>query len=259
MWRPRWGRYCYEMAMRSLFVLIGGIGSLVIAACTLLPNYTVDESSRRADAALVDPVMTAKQHHEVTANPQGEATPAARPSAFPTADAFATSPIVATDEQEITTCTLPQIPYSGPLSPLQVGLDIPFDVDIIQNEGQVCFRPSADHRAADLRTRLLVDVISSGCYSSSCTLAYERNAEMQIDLEQQRIRFLSRFMVKDYSGVPGPAGEVCECTADCGGAGMIEFDTGELPAGVYQIELGTKVIGEISIPFYHSSKCLSTE
>lgn len=259
MWRRRWERYWGEMALRSLFVLIGGIGSLVIAACTLFPNDPVDESRRRADAALVDQIVVTKQPHEVTATPQGEATLAARLSAFPTADPFATSPIMATNEQEITTCTLPQIPYSGPLSPLQVGLDIPFDVDIIQNEGQICFRPSADHRAADLHTRLLVDVLSSGCYSSSCTMTYERNAEMQIDLDQQRIRFLARFMVKDYSGVPGPAGEVCACTADCGGAGMIEFDTGELPAGVYQIELGTKVIGEISIPFYLSSECLETE
>lgn len=46
---------------------------------------------------------------------------------------------------------------------------------------------------------------------------------------------------------------------DCGGGGEIEFDTGDLPEGVYQVELGMKVIGEILIPFYDNSKCLSTE
>jgi hypothetical protein len=158
----------------------------------------------------------------------------------------------------LSSCTLPEVPYTGPVSPLAIGLTIPPDVEIVQNEGQICFSRIPAGAVPTSETRLRVHVWPAGCRSSSCTITYERNGDMQIDAVNRRIRFLSRYMLEDYSGVPGPDGQACECTTDCGGGGEIEFDTGDLPEGVYQVELGMKVIGEIAIPFYDNSKCLST-
>ncbi|MCB0063415.1 MAG: hypothetical protein KDE19_14940 [Caldilineaceae bacterium] len=86
-------------------------------------------------------------------------------------------------------------------------------------------------------------------------MTFERNGELQVDLENHRLRFFLRFMVKGYSYAPG--GPVCTCTADCGGAGTLEFDITDLPEGTYQVELGTAMLGEIFIPVFGSSECLS--
>jgi hypothetical protein len=91
-------------------------------------------------------------------------------------------------------------------------------------------------------------------------MTFERNGEIQIDLAIRRIRVLSRFMVKEVSGIPGTDGLTCACTGDCGGGGYLEFETEELPAGTYAVELGTKLIGELSIPLLTTtSLCLSTD
>jgi hypothetical protein len=151
-----------------------------------------------------------------------------------------------------TACNLPTVPHTGFVSPLTLGFDIPSDVDIIQNEGQVCVQSTNLDTTA---THLEFTVSSSGCYSSSCSLAYERNGKMYIDRTEKTIQFFSRFMVKAYSN-----GD-CGCTADCGGAGAIVYAVNDLPLGIYQLKLGTKTIGEIPVPFrtVPLSLCFSTE
>ena len=168
--------------------------------------------------------------------------------------AACSSPGIEPEDNALSSCTLPEVTYSGPVSPLAVGLPIPPDVDIVQNEGQICFSRIPAGVVPTSETRLRVHVLPAGCRSSSCTITYERNGEMQIDADNRRIHFLSRYMIEDYSGVPGPDGQACGCTEDCSGGGEIEFDTGDLPEGVYQVELGMKVIGEIVIPFYRNSE-----
>jgi len=154
----------------------------------------------------------------------------------------------------LTACNLPIVAHTGFVSPLKLGLNIPYDVDIMQNEGQVCIRTTnADASAMNLE----FTVSSSGCYSSSCSVPYERTGELYIDREGKKIQFFSRFMVKEYGGSVGS----CGCTGDCGGAGVIVYTVDDLSAGVYQLKLGLKTIGEITLPFQPgpSSECFSTE
>ncbi len=145
-------------------------------------------------------------------------------------------------------CDLP-----GPRSDNSIAFptSIPSDADVYENAGQVCFYP--------LTSNQFRAVISSpGCYSSSCSLIFERTGDMSIDPDEYSIQFSSRFAVKGV-GSEWASGIFCACTADCGGAGYIEFTTGEMREGVYRVRLGTLKIGDLIVPSAFNNECFSTE
>ena len=127
----------------------------------------------------------------------------------------------------------------------------PKDVTIIEDEGYMCFYPLSEY-AFDIQ------VSSSGCYPSGCTLIFESTGNIEIDQDTFTIQFNSRYAIKEVGSVR-ESGAVCECAADCGGAGNLRFKTSELHDGIYSIKLGETQIGELVVPFYGNSICWTTE
>jgi hypothetical protein len=144
-------------------------------------------------------------------------------------------------------CFLPIPPWDVIVQPTP----FPKDVTIIENEGSICFVPLSEY-AFD------VQVSSSGCYSSGCTLIFERTGNIEIDQDAFTIQFNSRYAIKEVGNVRD-SGESCECAADCGGAGYLHFKTNELQDGIYSIKLGETQIGELAVPFHSNDICWSTE
>lgn len=144
-------------------------------------------------------------------------------------------------------CYLPIPPHDGIVQPSP----FPKDVTIIENDGFICF-------FADSESTFNVQVSSSGCYSSGCTLVFERTGDMEIDHDTFTIQFTARYAVKPVGSVRA-SGEVCECTADCGGAGDLRYKINELPEGIYRIKYGETQIGQLVLPFVGNDNCWSTE
>lgn len=71
---------------------------------------------------------------------------------------------------------------------------------------------------------------------------------MKIDQAAYAIHLYSRFSVKSLGYKRFAAKEACGCTEDCGGAGILEFETGALQDGVYAVYLGETQLGSLSIP-----------
>lgn len=130
-------------------------------------------------------------------------------------------------------------------------LPFPKDVTINENEGRICFLSLSE-------STFEAQVYSSGCFSSSCTLVFERTGNMEIDQDNFTIQFTARFVVKPIGSVR-ESGDVCACTADCGGAGILRFKTNQLREGIYRIKFGETQIGELLVPSYRGNLCLSTE
>ncbi len=126
---------------------------------------------------------------------------------------------------------------------------LPFGTDIIENDGMLCFYPA---RSGNPPTNnLSVQVYSSGCYSSSCSIVYERAGQIKIDQAAFAIHLSSRFAVKPLGYQRFGTKWACGCTADCGGAGMLEYQTGNLQDGTYQVYLGETRLGSFSLPLTH--------
>jgi hypothetical protein len=127
----------------------------------------------------------------------------------------------------------------------------PLAIDI-KNDGQVCFWPI---NQAETR----IDISPAGCFATHCTLIFERTGSLDINLELGIIQLTSRFSVLDVDNWR-PTGQICECAADCGGAGSLEFFTSELTAGDYKVFLGDNELGKISIPLESNNlQCFYTE
>jgi hypothetical protein len=134
-------------------------------------------------------------------------------------------------------------------------------IDVIENQGRICFLPG---QYGNLPTSdVLIQVYSSGCYSSSCTLVYERTGQLEIDQAAFSIHVSSRFVVKSlrYSrfGVRVGEGEGRACTADCGGAGLLEYEIGPLRDGVYRFYIGETLVGWLMFPDGSYYGCLDTD
>jgi len=140
-------------------------------------------------------------------------------------------------------CSKPQTPLIGtvPATPAPEG------ATLIANAGQVCFSPITSN---NLRVQ-----VSAGCYSSSCTAVFERTGGIEVDQGSYAISLQSRFVLMDINQLNGSE-EPCACTEDCGGAGLLEYETGELVEGVYFVSLGGTSIGQVSIPLQSDSVCL---
>jgi hypothetical protein len=141
---------------------------------------------------------------------------------------------------------------SSPYTILTPVFPMPTDVTIEVDQGKVCLYPVTP-------LQLRVTVGSAGCFSSSCTIVYERTGDMKIDQNDFTIQLTARFAAQNIAK-PGESGVGRGCTADCGGAGQLEFQTGELPKGVYAVKLGDLKIGDLQIPaFPNSVQCFSSE
>ena len=127
----------------------------------------------------------------------------------------------------------------------------PKDATILENEGHICFFPLSEDDFD-------VYVASSGCYATSCTLIFERTGNIDIDQDTFTIQFNSRYVIKAV-GNERESGAVCECAADCSGAGSLRFKTNELQDGIYSIKLGETQIGQLVVPFYGTDICWTTE
>ncbi len=121
---------------------------------------------------------------------------------------------------------------------------LPFGTDVIENHGSVCFYP--EQSGGQPTGRVQVQVYSSGCYSSGCSLVYDRRGQMYIDPAAMRIQLFSRFAVKRLGS--SLLGANCLCTLDCGGAGILKFETEALQKGVYTVYLGDSRLGSLTIP-----------
>ena len=103
---------------------------------------------------------------------------------------------------------------------------VPGDLDIIENQGRICFYPTPD-------ASFNIGLSPAGCYASHCTLIYERTGDLEVDLETKALQFNSRFVVQSAWQVWEPdAG--CVCAADCGGAGIWESCRARSPLSGYR-------------------------
>jgi hypothetical protein len=125
-------------------------------------------------------------------------------------------------------CSLPQTTPGAPVSLTK----LPSNVAVIQNSGRVCFQ-----RLPSNNIRTTVGTGNISCMSSSCTIVYLRVGELQVIQNPPAISMQARFAAKDV-GSKRPSGELCACSADCEGAGYLEFETGALEDGVYAVKLG---------------------
>ncbi len=143
---------------------------------------------------------------------------------------FSPSPPVSS----ISPCDLPRrTPHVGIIQ----SSSIPSDALIEENLGQVCF-----YRRSPTQFRVSVSTLV--CLPTGCTLVYQRTGVMKIDSQKRAIRFSTRFAVKTVAMI----GASCGCDADCGGAGWLEFETGQLSEGVYAVMLGNLKLGDLVIP-----------
>jgi hypothetical protein len=125
----------------------------------------------------------------------------------------------------------------------------PDDATIIEDDGRVCFYSISENS-------FRVTISTNECFSSGCTLTFERTGNVEVDKDTFTVIIQSRFIVKD---VDSEYKTNCECAADCGGAGEIHLKTDELLDGTYKIKLGEIQIGEFAIPFYRNNICWITE
>jgi hypothetical protein len=127
-----------------------------------------------------------------------------------------------------------QLTWSGPLP-------------IIKRVGQVCVYPSGE---AQLRASLAIE---RGCLSSSCTERLYAAGNVAVDVSQQLIRFTG-FSIFRNLNFPGGSRF---CTADCGGASIVEVDPGPLETGTYAIFIDDAEVGTLGIPMRDSSACFA--
>jgi len=108
---------------------------------------------------------------------------------------------------------------------------------VIEDEGIVCFRPF------DNTVEVRGYYRPSGCFSSSCTRPIEESLTVRVDTDASRIQFDTCFVLaQPYDPV------VHGCTQDCGGAGSIQFEIGDVEPGTYSVWIGREKLGEIDVP-----------
>jgi hypothetical protein len=113
---------------------------------------------------------------------------------------------------------------------------LPGGAIVVENSGQICFRPCDECRTLQATFR------PAGCFSSSCTRDVQQFGDVRVDQESFKIQFRTRFVAIDPLG-PG----VHACTADCYKPST-EFWIGHVRVGTYSIWLGEKEVGELPVP-----------
>jgi hypothetical protein len=112
----------------------------------------------------------------------------------------------------------------------------------IQNEGYLCFSEYADALLARGY------FIPKGCFSSSCTRPIQQSIDIKVDTASFAIRFNTLFVVIDPFAAQRLQRGSYACTEDCGGAGIIKFEIGDVERGNYTVWLGERNLGRISFP-----------
>ena len=119
---------------------------------------------------------------------------------------------------------------------------VPTGAVVVQNEGYVCFDEFEDS------LEVSGYFIPKGCFSSSCTRPVQQFVDIQVDTTQFVIRLSTRFVLVNPYAVQGMPRGSYGCTADCGGAGSIRFEIGDVERGIYSVWLGERNLGQISFP-----------
>jgi hypothetical protein len=146
-------------------------------------------------------------------------------------------------------CSLPQTTPGA-----QVSLsDLSSGVAIIRNRGQVCFQ-----RLPSNNFRTTVGTGNISCMSSSCTIVYLRVGDLNVSQNPPVIALQARFAAKDV-GSQRASGALCACSADCEGAGSLDFETGSLEDGVYAVKLGDLKLGGLVVPASVEFQCFSSQ
>lgn len=127
---------------------------------------------------------------------------------------------------------------------------IPEGPIILENKGRVCFYPISENIL-----RASISTGDSACLPSGCTEVLERRGDIGVDIAESIIQLHSRFVALDIARTPLPSGELQSCADNCGGAGRLDFETGELKVGTYTVRLGEEVMGNIDIPFRQGHVC----
>lgn len=113
---------------------------------------------------------------------------------------------------------------------------------VVENQGQICFNESENSLEAWGVFK------PKGCFSSGCTRPLQQKIDIRVDTTQFTIHFETRFTLIDPLAAKGFQKGSYECSADCGGAGEIHFDLGDVERGSYAIWLGSRKLGQISFP-----------
>ncbi len=119
---------------------------------------------------------------------------------------------------------------------------LPGDAIVIQNEGYICFHEFEN----SLEVRGYFN--PKGCFSSSCTRPIQQTVDIKVDTTRFAIQFNTLFVLIDPYAVQGKPRGSYVCTEDCGGAGSVQFDIGDLERGTYSVWLGERNLGQISFP-----------
>ncbi len=137
-------------------------------------------------------------------------------------------------------CSLSPAPFSR--TTIEPPWLLPFGTKVLANEGSVHISPIQQDIPSH---ELIVEIAAPGCNDTPCTQVFERTGSLSVNLDDQSIQLTSRFAIRPFEFGPNACSPVIPM---CGGAGLVEFRTGELPDGIYQVWLGLNKIGEIAIP-----------
>jgi len=114
---------------------------------------------------------------------------------------------------------------------------VPSGAVVVQNEGYICF--TEFDNSLEVRGYFT----PRGCFSSSCRRPVQQTVDVQVDTTQFAIRFNTRFVVIDPYAAQGALRGSYVCTDDCGGAGDIQFNIGDVERGTYSVWLGERNLG----------------
>jgi hypothetical protein len=105
---------------------------------------------------------------------------------------------------------------------------------VVRERASVCFRQSPE-------AHILASVMPSDCYSMRCASPYRMSGTAVLDQRAFQIDFETTFKLRETK--PFLVG----CGPDCSGGGYLEFDLGVLEVGLYDVNLWSTYLGDLSV------------
>ena len=104
---------------------------------------------------------------------------------------------------------------------------------IVEDWEQICLWQEPDG--------IYLSISPRGCYSTTCTQIKQQTGTATLDLQNQEIHLVTRFVLQETSRFPLP------CTENCSGGGRIQFKVDQLIPNDYMLWFLEQKIGEVHI------------
>jgi hypothetical protein len=109
----------------------------------------------------------------------------------------------------------------------------PEPVDMIEDWKEICFWPD--------KKGIEVAISPKGCYSTTCTRPQYQAGTAIVDVQRQRIRLETRFVLVKTSRFPLP------CIENCAGGGTVQLLLGPLMPNIYEVWFRDEKVGQLNI------------